>query len=85
MAKVRSPLSSSENKNGSLGNIFTKKIVSITGSNQDITHSFNEDEKEQFILHINNTLKGDIVVQNKLPIDVANMELFEKCQGMIVR
>eukprot|EP00158_Paraphelidium_tribonemae_P008275 Partr_v1_DN28536_c0_g1_i3_m72847 putative lymphocyte cytosolic protein 1 (L-plastin) len=45
-------------------------MVTIKGATDSTTHSINEDEQEQFCLHINNALKADMDLKDKLPINV---------------
>jgi len=57
------------------------QVATETGA----THSFAEEEKQSFVEHINNALRGDVHLNNKLPIDPNGMELFSKCaDGLIL-
>ncbi|KAI9141258.1 calponin homology domain-containing protein [Paraphysoderma sedebokerense] len=56
-----------------------QKII-IKGVNQNTTHTINEDEKEQFVEHINSTLKSDKQIGSRFPINVKTMQIFEECK-----
>jgi len=48
------------------------------------THSFSEEEKESFVEHINQTLKGDPHLSGKLPINPSDTSLFSACSDGIL-
>ena len=83
-------LSSSKNGSTTLsstalaGKKSASNIVQITGSSNTIQHSFSEEEKTQFVLHINMQLKGDKDLKDKLPINPDTMQLFEECKDGIL-
>ncbi|ORZ38254.1 Fimbrin, actin-bundling protein [Catenaria anguillulae PL171] len=56
-----------------------KKII-IKGTQQNTTHTINEDEKVQFVNHINSALAGDKLVGHLLPIDPHSMDIFDACR-----
>ncbi|KAL7752347.1 fimbrin [Sorochytrium milnesiophthora] len=56
-----------------------KKIL-IKGANQNTTHTINEEEKEQFVQHINSALATDPEIGNRFPINKDTMQIFEECQ-----
>jgi len=58
----------------------TKKTV-FQGSGTGITHVINNDEKEQFVEHINMQLKNDPHIGNRFPIDEKTNDVFEQCKG----
>jgi len=57
-----------------------KKKVVLQGSGSGITHVINNDEKEQFVEHINMQLKNDPQIGNRFPIDEYSMDIFEQCK-----
>jgi plastin-1 len=57
-----------------------KKIV-LHGHMENTTHTINEDEKESFVTHINQTLGKDKHLQERFPIDPKSMKIFTECQG----
>lgn len=71
------------------GAIYQKqaKMVKIQGATDATTHSINEEEQEQFCLHINAALKGDKDLAALLPVDPHEFsDLYEKCRnGLILR
>lgn len=69
------------------GAVYTKqaKLVKVQGSTDSTTHSINEEEQEQFVLHINSALKSDKDLAGKLPIDSKSFsDLYEKCKDGLV-
>lgn len=61
------------------------RLVKVAGSMDSITHSINEDEHEQFCLHINHAMEKDKDVAHKLPIDPSSFEdLYEKSKDGLV-
>ncbi|KAI3650716.1 hypothetical protein MP228_004197 [Amoeboaphelidium protococcarum] len=61
------------------------RLVKMGGATEASAHSINEDEHEQFVLHINAALKNDADVQNKLPINPVEFgDLYEKCKDGLV-
>eukprot|EP01135_Chromosphaera_perkinsii_P004531 Nk52_evm1s288 gene=Nk52_evmTU1s288 len=57
------------------------KVVTLTGSSDNIAHSFSEDEKESFVKYMNDELKGDEHLANLLPIDADDLSVFEKVKS----
>lgn len=64
-----------------------KKVVKTGGAHDSTQHTFDEEEYQQFVLHINSALKEDKDVAHFLPINSQDFsELFNKCQdGLILR
>jgi len=58
-----------------------KKKIVLQGSGSGITHVINNDEKEQFVEHINMQLKNDPQIGDRFPIDEYSMDIFEQCKG----
>lgn len=55
------------------------KLFTISGADDSTQHSINEDELEQFSLHINQVLQDDRDLVGKLPLDTRSFtDLFEK-------
>ncbi|KAG8848820.1 hypothetical protein FRB91_010475 [Serendipita sp. 411] len=54
--------------------------VLVKGSNANVSHTINEDEREQFTSHINGVLEGDEHIGNRLPIPTNNMQIFDECR-----
>ena len=71
------------------GAIYQKqaKMVKIQGATDATTHSINEEEQEQFCLHINAALQKDKDLAGLLPVDPHQFEdLYEKCRnGLVLR
>ncbi|KAI5476702.1 Ca2+-binding actin-bundling protein [Pseudohyphozyma bogoriensis] len=58
--------------------------VLVQGSNTNITHSINEDERTEFTRHINSVLAGDPDIGNRLPIPTDTMQIFDECRDGLV-
>lgn len=54
--------------------------VTVKGSNANVSHTINEDEREQFTSHINGVLDGDPDIGSRLPIPTNNMQIFDECR-----
>ncbi|CAG7848066.1 Fimbrin [Serendipita indica DSM 11827] len=54
--------------------------VTVKGSNANVSHTINEDEREQFTSHINGVLEGDEHIGSRLPIPTNNMQIFDECR-----
>lgn len=50
---------------------------------QLVLSTINEDEKEQFVEHINSTLKSDKQIGSRFPINAKTMQIFEECKGVL--
>jgi len=62
-----------------------KKKIVLQGSGSGITHVINNDEKEQFVEHINMQLKNDPQIGDRFPIDEYSMDIFEQCKdGLLI-
>jgi len=57
-----------------------KKKIVLQGSGTGITHVINNDEKEQFVEHINMQLKDDPQIGSRFPIDEYSMDIFDQCK-----
>ncbi|GAA5999509.1 hypothetical protein JCM5350_007310 [Sporobolomyces pararoseus] len=54
--------------------------VLVKGSNTNITHSINEDERTEFTRHINQVLAGDADIGDRLPIPTDTFQIFDECR-----
>jgi plastin-1 len=63
---------------GSGGKIF------VQGSNANITHTINEDERTEFTRHINAVLAGDPDIGHRLPFPTDTFEMFDECKDGLV-
>ncbi|OZJ03981.1 hypothetical protein BZG36_04047, partial [Bifiguratus adelaidae] len=61
-----------------------KHKITVTGSNQNTTHTINEDERTEFTRHINGVLAGDQHVGDRLPIPTDTMQLFDECRDGLI-
>jgi len=57
-----------------------KGKVTVKGSNANVSHTINEDEREQFTSHINGVLDGDPDIGSRLPIPTDTMQIFDECR-----
>ncbi|KDQ60286.1 hypothetical protein JAAARDRAFT_32672 [Jaapia argillacea MUCL 33604] len=63
----------------------TKKgKVTVQGSNANVSHTINEDERSEFTNHINSVLEGDADVGDRIPIPTATMQLFDECRDGLI-
>lgn len=53
------------------------------GTNANVTHTINDDERTEFTRHINGVLAGDAHIGNRLPIPTNTMQLFDECKGKL--
>lgn len=58
--------------------------VTVQGSNANVSHTINEDERSEFTIHINGVLAGDPDVGSRLPIPTNNMQLFDECRDGLI-
>ncbi|CAE6405858.1 unnamed protein product [Rhizoctonia solani] len=58
--------------------------VTVQGSNANVSHTINEDERSEFTIHINGVLAGDPDVGSRLPIPTDNMQLFDECRDGLI-
>ncbi|KAK0709403.1 calponin homology domain-containing protein [Lasiosphaeria miniovina] len=68
---------------GSIGGGGSGKIH-VQGSNANITHTINEDERTEFTRHINAVLAGDTDIGNRLPFPTDTFEMFDECKDGLV-
>ncbi|PKS07454.1 hypothetical protein jhhlp_006058, partial [Lomentospora prolificans] len=58
--------------------------IQVQGSNSNITHTINEDERTEFTRHINAVLAGDADIGNRLPFPTDTFEMFDECKDGLV-
>lgn len=58
--------------------------IQVQGSNANITHTINEDERTEFTRHINAVLAGDPDIGNRLPFPTDTFEMFDECKDGLV-
>ncbi|KAK4047323.1 fimbrin [Microbotryomycetes sp. JL201] len=58
--------------------------VLVQGSNTNITHSINEDERTEFTRHINQVLAGDADIGDRLPIPTDTFQIFDECRDGLI-
>ncbi|CCM00796.1 uncharacterized protein FIBRA_02838 [Fibroporia radiculosa] len=62
----------------------SKGKVTVQGSNSNVSHTINEDERAEFTNHINSVLEGDPDVASRLPIPTNTMQLFDECRDGLI-
>jgi hypothetical protein len=65
----------------------SKNIVKGSTDSTASLHTINDEEQEQFVIHINQALKNDADLKNYLPIDPNSFsDLYNKCKdGLVLR
>ncbi|KAI0746527.1 fimbrin [Daedaleopsis nitida] len=58
--------------------------VTVQGSNANVSHTINEDERAEFTNHINAVLENDPDIGFRLPIPTDTMQLFDECRDGLV-
>lgn len=58
--------------------------IFVQGSNANITHTINEDERTEFTRHINAVLAGDPDIGHRLPFPTDTFEMFDECKDGLV-
>ncbi|VUC21782.1 unnamed protein product [Clonostachys rosea] len=58
--------------------------IQVQGSNANITHTINEDERTEFTRHINAVLAGDPDLGSRLPFPTDTFEMFDDCKDGLV-
>ncbi|KAG6012629.1 Fimbrin, actin-bundling protein, partial [Claviceps pusilla] len=58
--------------------------IQVQGSNSNITHTINEDERTEFTRHINAVLEGDADIGSRLPFPTDTFEMFDECKDGLV-
>ncbi|KAI7861601.1 fimbrin [Spinellus fusiger] len=58
--------------------------IKVHGTNTNVTHTINEDERTEFTRHINSTMAGDVHIGDRLPIPTNTMQLFDECKDGLI-
>ncbi|KAI0024218.1 calponin homology domain-containing protein [Xylariomycetidae sp. FL0641] len=58
--------------------------IHVQGSNANVTHTINEDERTEFTRHINAVLAGDPDIGSRLPFPTDTFEMFDECKDGLV-
>ncbi|KAF7794085.1 hypothetical protein EIP86_005215 [Pleurotus ostreatoroseus] len=58
--------------------------VTVQGSNANVAHTINEDERTEFTNHINLVLQDDPDVGSRIPIPTNTMQLFDECRDGLI-
>ncbi|OCH89624.1 fimbrin [Obba rivulosa] len=58
--------------------------VTVQGSNANVSHTLNEDERAEFTNHINSVLENDPDVGSRVPIPTDTMQIFEEVRDGLI-
>ncbi|KAI8580720.1 hypothetical protein K450DRAFT_235628 [Umbelopsis ramanniana AG] len=58
--------------------------IKVHGTNANVTHTINEDERTEFTRHINSVMAGDRHIGHRLPIPTNTMQLFDECKDGLI-
>ncbi|KAI8089077.1 fimbrin [Halteromyces radiatus] len=58
--------------------------IKVQGTNANVTHTINEDERTEFTRHINSVMAGDAHIGHRLPIPTNTMQLFDECRDGLI-
>ncbi|KAJ7727766.1 calponin homology domain-containing protein [Mycena metata] len=58
--------------------------VTVQGSNANVSHTINEDERTEFTNHINSVIENDSDVSARFPIPTTTMQIFEECKDGLI-
>ncbi|KAJ7243180.1 fimbrin [Mycena haematopus] len=58
--------------------------VTVKGSNANVSHTINEDERTEFTNHINSVIENDPDVSGRFPIPTTTMQIFEECKDGLI-
>ncbi|KAF8908605.1 Ca2+-binding actin-bundling protein [Gymnopilus junonius] len=58
--------------------------VTVQGSNANVSHTINEDERAEFTNHINLVIENDQDVRDRYPIPTDTMQLFDECKDGLI-
>lgn len=61
-----------------------KQLKVIGGATESSQHSFDDEEKEQFVFYINQALSNERTIQERIPINSEGSELFEQTKDGII-
>ncbi|EJD43453.1 Ca2+-binding actin-bundling protein [Auricularia subglabra TFB-10046 SS5] len=62
----------------------SKGKVMVQGTNANVSHTINEDERREFTAHINGVLEGDPDIGSRLPIPTETMQIFDECRDGLI-
>ncbi|KAM6492130.1 Calponin homology domain containing protein [Amanita muscaria] len=65
---------------------ITKKAgkVTVQGSNANVSHTINDDERREFTNHINLVIENDSDLAGRYPIPTNTMQIFDECKDGLV-
>ncbi|KAL4068561.1 calponin homology domain-containing protein [Scleroderma yunnanense] len=58
--------------------------VTVKGSNANVSHTINEDERSEFTNHINGIIENDPDVGSRFPIPTDTMQIFDECRDGLI-
>ncbi|RCH92708.1 fimbrin [Rhizopus azygosporus] len=58
--------------------------IKVHGTNANVTHTINDDERTEFTRHINGVLAGDAHIGKRLPIPTNTMQIFDECKDGLI-
>ncbi|KAK7437511.1 fimbrin [Stygiomarasmius scandens] len=58
--------------------------VTVQGSNANVSHTINEDERSEFTNHINLVIENDPDIGHRYPIPTDTMQLFDECKDGLI-
>lgn len=58
--------------------------VTVQGSNSNVSHTINEDERSEFTNHINTVIRDDPDIGHRCPIPTNTMQLFDECKDGLI-
>ncbi|KAF8067905.1 calponin homology domain-containing protein [Lyophyllum atratum] len=58
--------------------------VTVKGSNANVSHTINEDERSEFTNHINLVIENDPDIGDRYPIPTNTMQLFDECKDGLI-
>ncbi|KAF8962276.1 Ca2+-binding actin-bundling protein [Flammula alnicola] len=58
--------------------------VTVQGSNSNVSHTINEDERAEFTNHINLVIENDPDIGDRYPIPTDTMQLFDECKDGLI-
>jgi plastin-1 len=79
-----SPGAVSQRTGGHASKTSVSGKIHVQGSNANITHTINEDERTEFTRHINAVLAGDPDIGVRLPFPTDTFEMFDECKDGLV-
>ncbi|WBW72811.1 fimbrin [Schizosaccharomyces osmophilus] len=71
-------------KKGVEGTEVRKGRITIKGSSSSVSHTINEEERREFIKHINSVLVGDADLGERIPINTETFEFFDQCKDGLI-